>query len=141
MPAAALTDGLSAVPVIITAVSSVSICFAKLSLFMLYLRLLKVDRITRWLVQGGIATCSAVYFASGVAFVCICTKRPWERWHDEQMGDRCTRQSLPLCYLTGIFGLVSDVYLFLLPIPIVWGLQMPLRQRMGILAIFATGIM
>ena len=35
---------------------------------------------------------------------------------------------------------MTELYLFVLPIPVIWGLKMPLRRRLGVLAIFGTGL-
>ena len=43
--------------------------------------------------------------------------------------------------IQGVFGLLSDVYIFILPLPSLWGLQMRLRRKLGISAIFLTGLM
>ena len=41
----------------------------------------------------------------------------------------------------GACSIAIDVAIFVMPIPIVWGLHMPIRRRIGVLAIFATGAM
>lgn len=40
----------------------------------------------------------------------------------------------------GIIGVIIDLITFYLPIPIILNLQMPFRRKLGILAIFATGL-
>ena len=42
--------------------------------------------------------------------------------------------------IQGIFGLVTDLYIFILPLPMLWRLQMPLKRKLGITAIFLTGL-
>ena len=46
-----------------------------------------------------------------------------------------------MTYIQGVFNVVSDFYLLLLPVPVVWNLQMPLRKKIGILTIFTTGLL
>ena len=41
----------------------------------------------------------------------------------------------------GCFGVLSDIYIYLLPIPVLWNLQMAFKRKMGIIAIFFTGLM
>jgi len=41
----------------------------------------------------------------------------------------------------GIFNVVSDFYLLVVPLPAVWGLQLPRKKRVEILAIFGTGLL
>ena len=40
----------------------------------------------------------------------------------------------------GIFNVLGDIYLIVLPIPAVWGLQLSLRKKIGVSAMFATGL-
>ena len=120
---------------------AVCLFFTKLSIFLLYLRLFKVSKTMRWLLHFGIFSCLAVYFASGFAQGFLCVRRPWETWLESLQSDRCTKDSVPWYYVQGIFGLVSDIYIFILPIPIVWHLNMRMRKRLGVLGIFALGIM
>lgn len=42
-------------------------------------------------------------------------------------------------YVNNSLNIVSDIAILVLPIPMIWQLQLPKRQRVGILAIFMTG--
>jgi len=50
--------------------------------------------------------------------------------------DRSSPQFLILGYFMAAFNVVSDFYLLAIPIPVVWKLQMPLRRKVGVCAIF-----
>lgn len=66
----------------------------------------------------------------------MCIPRPGQSWLERASGQCKTRL---VVYSQGIVGVISDLYLFILPIPIVWKLQMPLRKKIGICVVFATG--
>lgn len=42
---------------------------------------------------------------------------------------------------TGVFNVISDFAILILPIRSVWKLQLPLKKKIGICAIFATGFL
>lgn len=42
--------------------------------------------------------------------------------------------------LQGIISVIIDLITFYLPIPIILNLQLPFRRKLGLLAIFATGL-
>lgn len=42
---------------------------------------------------------------------------------------------------TGLFNVISDFAILVLPIPSILKLQVPLRRKLGILAVFATGVL
>jgi hypothetical protein len=44
-------------------------------------------------------------------------------------------------YPTGIFGVISDLYILILPMPTVFSLHLPMKRKVGIAAIFMTGAM
>ena len=116
------------------------IFFAKLSLFLLYLRLFLPNQWTRILIYFGILATLLLYTATTVAFGVLCIPRPGESWVESGFSPRC-RSSFVLTYIQGIFNVVSDLYLLILPIPVVWQLQMPSKKKIGVCAIFMTGIL
>jgi hypothetical protein len=42
--------------------------------------------------------------------------------------------------LNGICNIIQDVSIYLLPIPMLWSLQMPLRQKVALGALFSVGL-
>lgn len=42
---------------------------------------------------------------------------------------------------TGLFNIISDFAILLLPIWPIWKLQVPLKKKLKILAVFATGVL
>ncbi|KAL8726422.1 MAG: hypothetical protein Q9181_006051, partial [Wetmoreana brouardii] len=57
------------------------------------------------------------------------------------MTHRCFEQAKPLGFVQGVFGIVSDLFIWFLPLPVVWNLQMPTRKKIGVTTIFATGLL
>ena len=43
-------------------------------------------------------------------------------------------------YFTNISNLVTDVWIFLLPIPVIWRLQISNQQRLGLCCVFLIGL-
>ena len=113
--------------------------FAKLSLFWLYLRLFRPDYWTRILIYFGICITFVFYTATTVAGGVLCIPRSEESWAEVAF-TRCQKNVITGFYL-GIFNVVSDLYILILPIPVIWQLQMPTRKKIGVCAIFMTGIL
>ena len=42
---------------------------------------------------------------------------------------------------SGVFNVLSDFAILILPMPTVWTLQMSLRRRLLIMGVFATGLL
>lgn len=118
-----------------------SIFFAKLSIFLLYLRTFYPSRWTRYLTYFGITVNLIVYSGTTIAFGALCVRRPGETWIQDQMTRRCSYNTRAVGYTQGIFGVISDLFIFILPLPVIWGLQMPTKRKVGVIAIFATGLL
>ena len=69
-----------------------------------------------------------------------CTPRSGETWIVAVVSKRCGR-NLTLGYVIAAFNVLSDFYLLAIPVPVVWKLQLPLRRKVGVSAIFMTGFL
>lgn len=109
-----------------------SMFFAKMAVILLYLKLFALKMTIRY----------PIYF--GMAFI-FCTY-----WIDIplQKSLLCPASILPNCRKLAILGVaqgacgaVSDLYILFLPIPVVLSLNLPLKRRLGVPAIFMVGIL
>lgn len=116
------------------------IFFAKASLFLLYLRLFTPDRWTRKFIYLGLVITFAAYLATTVAFGGFCLPRPSESWAEALLSPRCGKAT-GMTYIQGIFNVVSDFYILILPVPVVIKLRLPLKRKIGVCAIFMTGLL
>ena len=52
----------------------------------------------------------------------------------------CSRVVGSLTVAQGVFNVLGDLYLIILPLVAVWGLQMPTKKKAGVSLMFLTGI-
>jgi hypothetical protein len=52
--------------------------------------------------------------------------------------ERCSRAK-PDAIAQGIGNILLDLYALVLPLPVVWGLHLPLKKKLGLMIIFLTG--
>lgn len=112
---------------------------AKLSLFLLYYRLVARYHWIRYLVYLGIGSAAAMYTVSTSVYGYLCLPRHGQSWIEAALSSRCDTQFIMIGYVRGPFNVASDLYLLLLPLPVVWQLRLPLRKRLGVAGIFMTG--
>ena len=120
-------------------VYSLTMLFAKLALFLLYYRLFASDYWTKIAIYLGIIAICLFYIACSVIFLIWCLPRSGESWISPTFDARCA----PITQVSnahGWFGLLSDLYIFFLPLPALWGLHMPLKKKVGVTAVFLTGL-
>ena len=111
----------------------------KLSLFVLYFHLFSASRRIRIFIHIGIISIFMVYAASMISYVIGCFPTPGKLWVAAVFSRKCFRESRNRAYVLGVFGVISDFYLYFLPIPVILRLQLPLRKKIGVCAIFMTG--
>ena len=119
---------------------SLTMFFAKMALFLLYYRLFAIDHWTKIAIYSGMGITSSFYLATFIVQLVLCIPRPQESWTSPTCVKRCSRAE-GLGDVHGVFGLVSDLYIFILPLPVVYRLQMSLKKKIGVIATFLTGLM
>ena len=114
--------------------------FAKLALLLLYYRIFAVKGLMKTGIYFGAVIIGCFYLACAVVHIIFCFPRSHEGWLSPRFVTRCNRANV-FATIMGVFNLVSDLYLFILPLPVLFRLQMAFKRKLGITAIFLTGLM
>ena len=101
-----------------------TIFFTKISLLLLYCCLFSPDKWTKIAIFVG----AAVIFSAYTLMMFLYIFLPYQ-------------DQLLVIEAVGAFNVVSDVYLLCLPIAVVSRLQLPWRKKLGVSAIFLTGLL
>jgi hypothetical protein len=77
-----------------------------------------------------------------LAFVCAPPSLFWDTAAQAAAPEKCLSQPTQQMFfnLNGICNIIQDVSIYLLPIPMLWSLQMPLRQKVALGALFSVGL-
>ncbi|KAJ4315065.1 hypothetical protein N0V84_008578 [Fusarium piperis] len=67
---------------------------------------------------------------------CIPLKASW----DPRVGGWCLPREA-MWYMNGIVNIVSDFAILILPLPVIWNLQLPLSQKILLSGIFGLGFL
>lgn len=121
------------------------ICAIKVSVLLLYLRVFG-GRL-RWMriaSIAGIVLNVSYHISLSIAFGAMCAPSPGMGFDQFAylaafVSDKCTRTKV-LVVIQGVGNVVIDFFLLLLPLPAIWNLQMPLRQKIKTSAMFLIGI-
>lgn len=113
---------------------------AKISILAFYLRVFEQQRTFKILVYAT-AIFVAAYATSGIAviiFSCNPIAASWDLALAALPTTTCVNR--PKNYLAqASLNIISDIFIVLLPAPLVWKLQMPLRQRLSLIGVFSLG--
>lgn len=110
---------------------------AKASFAILYLRIFPEGdfRLVNKILIGFLFA-QAVEETCVVLFKCHPITKSW----DFRLDGTCIDLH-PLWYSTFVFNLISDLTLFIEPIPSTWKLQLPLAKRLGLIAMLSLGLL
>lgn len=122
---------------------TVALGLVKCSILVFYLRL-DPRRFTRWAVYtllGFVSALSVTTFFF-LAFVCVPPSLFWSLEAQHTSPEKCLSQSTQQMFfnLNGICNIFQDISMYLLPIPMLWTLQMPLRQKVALAALLSVGL-
>ncbi|GJC96105.1 hypothetical protein ColKHC_04931 [Colletotrichum higginsianum] len=84
-----------------------------------------------------IVTWLAVFFS--IIFSCHPIHKNWQIYPDP--GNLCQPAISKINILvTVVLNVITDLYLLSIPIPMLWGAQLPLRKKLGLIVLFSGGI-
>lgn len=125
-----------------TIIYNPTIFVIKLSILLQYLGIFVPNRKTNMRMFIAVWTLVAIMFTFyliDVAFnIFICQPRD-KYWNRLKQGS-CYDLEISM-EATALFNVISDFFILLLPIPTIWKLQITLKKKMWIFAVFATGMM
>nr|XP_036578664.1 uncharacterized protein CTRU02_11254 [Colletotrichum truncatum]KAF6785996.1 integral membrane protein [Colletotrichum truncatum] len=119
----------------VTITYSTSVSFSKLSILTFYLRLSpeRTFRIIVYILLGIVAAYTVAYQLL-IIFQCQPVSMSW----DINAKGTCIGKLIPMMTLS-VANIFIDIVILLIPIKVVWSLQMARRQKMSLVLLFATG--
>ncbi|OCK95967.1 uncharacterized protein K441DRAFT_63631 [Cenococcum geophilum 1.58] len=108
----------------------------KLAILAFYYRVFIVPIFQRIvLATAAFVVCWEIAITVTLALVC----RPINTFWDDSVKGTCLNL-VTFTYFTNISNLATDIWIFLLPIPVILRLQLPLSRKIGLCAIFSVGL-
>lgn len=114
--------------------------FTRLSLFCFYYRLVadSGSHWFKWVIHVNVAYTVCTFFATN--YVAIFTCHPVSNyWKITAPSDSCMNGGLA-AFVTGVINTASDFAATATPLPLIWKLQMPLRERVAVCVLFGLGV-
>lgn len=105
----------------------------KFSILLLYLRLFSVNEYFRY------CTWAVMTFVFGYLFANLLTQLFGCTPIVEHFGHCVLSTRVGLAY--GSMNFISDIFIIVLPLPIVWRLQLSRKEKLGVTLIFMSGVM
>ena len=119
------------------------VCIAKVSLLLLLYRVFRVDfkfRIASWAIGFVVVVWTTVSLLLCI-FSCKPISASWKVDVRLDPATKCPIKSYDVINIHGFCNVITDFALLILPIPMVWRLQMGTKKKLGLAAVFSTGIL
>ena len=113
---------------------------AKSSLLLLYHRIFAPKQSFRYLIYFGIVFAIGTQLSMNIIDAIFCTPNIGQPW-SYKVGIKCASHARGYTIAQGISNVLLDLFILCLPIPTVWGLQLPVRKKIGVTLIFMTGLL
>lgn len=112
---------------------------SKVPLLLLYVQLFGIKtwvKFVSYTIMGATATIFIVFAA-------LTTARcdPGSKTLDLQFIMACTKQAADSGFALGITSVLTDVFIFLIPIPLIMHLNLSTRKKTGLFVVFSTGLL
>lgn len=117
---------------VITVIYPVAATFVKTTLLVFYLRIFSPVRRTTFIIWVGIGTIALFYILSIALYIYFTLPIGSEK-HQAALLDFSAAQ--------GVFSVVTDFYVLAVPIGSTLKLHLPSRRKIGLCAVFATGLL
>jgi hypothetical protein len=112
--------------------------FVRVSLLILYLRIFQVSYRANVMIWVGIVVTAIAHMAFLIAYLIILVPSP----SHQELWAMPKNHAAPnnIAAVSGVYGIVIDFYILAIPVQLVLGLHLPLGRKVGICAIFLTGL-
>lgn len=119
----------------------ISALSAKTAILVLYRRIFSPVHLANILILSSIAFTVVFYVSMAVAFIVGVVPRSvdYSAYLPAADVERALRLSPPLTATCGLVGLLIDVYILVVPFFFIWDLNIPVKRKIGMSAIFITG--
>jgi hypothetical protein len=108
----------------------------KLGILAFYYRVFVVP-VFRKVVLG--TSAFIIAWGIGITVTLALACRPIEAFWDSSVTGKCV-DLLTFTYFTNISNLITDIWIFLMPVPVIWHLQLQTKKKLLLCLIFCMGL-
>ena len=116
---------------------NVAMCLVKISILLQYRRIFS-SPVMQWITAGGVVFVAA--WTVMIAFLLTLVCMPVAKFWDSTIDGKCLNM-LAIWYVMASFNLITDIALFVLPLPVIRSLHLPKRQKYILSLVFGLGLL
>lgn len=93
------------------------------------------------MIYVGIAATAVIQMVFMLYNIISCIPRRHQTYLEAGQSHKCTVNALTVGIAQSAIYVAIDFYILYIPLEVVWGLQLSMRRKIGISAIFLTGLL
>ncbi|KAI1424708.1 hypothetical protein F5Y12DRAFT_714946 [Xylaria sp. FL1777] len=113
----------------------------KITILALYYRIFQPSKWAHRLIWIGVILVLIFYISTVIILLANCIPSGRDTWISRVQSGACPTVQVKIALSQGVFGLVIDLYIIIIPIWQISRLSLPPRRKAGILLIFLTGLL
>lgn len=116
--------------------------FSKTSLLLLLRSIFstRMKRAMKYFIWFGFAAASAACLPGIPTCIALSAPSPGQSWHGLMESDKMGR-GIYWGLVQSVLGIILDLYIFILPLPVIYRLQMSKKKRIQVTAVFSTAFL
>ena len=118
---------------------SLVLFFSKSSIFLLFHQIFEIQRPMRIAIRVGIISSALLYITNIPLSATLSAPRVGETWASVLISGR-PQKELIWGVVQSACGIVLDLFIFILPIPVILRLQLSTKKKIQLLAVFTTAL-
>lgn len=122
---------------VIELLSIPTVTMLKVSFLLFFERVFFPNKALKHLTRWGMTI--IVLFNTGLLLQAIWSCRPVQKAYRPEIPGTCDRGYITP-YFSGVFNVISDFYILALPLPFLWRLNMNIKRKIRVMAVFSIGL-
>lgn len=141
VPLSQVTNGFVRASMSSVVLSNFAIMSIKLSILVFYLRIFKPVPWARIAIWIGLAAVLLFYVILNIVLLAICVPRHGLTWLEMSTTPGWVTVGIRTSLAAGWFGTIADLYILAIPVRLVSTLNLSRKHKIGVIAIFLTGLL
>lgn len=126
--------------VVVVIVVGPALVLPKASIFLFYLQIFSINKSVKVGSKIGLVATVLGYVPASLLLLYFITPHIGETWAELAASGRA-RRGFPVSISIGVASVIVDIYIFVLPLPALFKLQLPTSKKIQLIALFGTAMM
>jgi hypothetical protein len=112
-----------------------------MAILLLLHRIFNPMRTFRKFLYLGMILVSCAHLSAIPLYAAVCRPLKGQHWDFEMLNGRCAHPTSLHTVIIGAIGTALDIYIWALPLPLIFGLNLDMKRKFGLTVVFMVGLL